>query len=297
MRPERAIPVTAHPLEFRSTSDGHSLQGYAAVFGAQSAPLPYVETVTPGAFARTLTQPPNGRQTLVVDHDDGQLLASTRTTRLRLAEDKTGLLVDADLPDTSYARDLRELSDAGELGGMSFEFSATKGGAPFSSDGKRRTLREVRMYHVTVLTGKTPAYAETTAAVRALANGIGADYDDLSVLFDAVREGRRLAPSEWGLLSRTLAVVAPAELRWSSAASDASSATYALSSIISLLGDETDDTDQAGLLRAAIDALQKFIASETTEIGTPGDVTESTGTYMNARPNIAIARALLARSN
>lgn len=293
MRHERAIPISAE-FEIRSTDKGHRFTGYAAIFGSTSAPLPYIETVAPGAFARSLTSPPNGRQTFVVDHDDGKLLASTKTERLHLGEDSRGLLVDSEWPDTSYARDVRELSDMGELGGMSFEFSATKGGAPFTADGKRRTVREAKLYHVTVLTGKTPAYAETTAAFRALANQTGADFDDVSLLFEAVHEGRKLDDTEWSLLERIVRQVAPADSRWSSAASDASSATYALSSLLSLLGDETDDATQAGYLKTAIDALQLFIGAEATEIGTDADKAAS-GTY-RAAPNLEAARALLGAS-
>jgi hypothetical protein len=89
MRHERAIPVTAE-FEIRSTDKGHLFTGYAAVFGAESAPLPYIETVAPGAFARSLTMPPNGRQTFVVDHDDAKLLSSTRSGRLHLVRGQQG---------------------------------------------------------------------------------------------------------------------------------------------------------------------------------------------------------------
>lgn len=308
MRTERAIPVPAQ-LEVRSEGNEHVFTGYAAVFGTGSRPMPYVETVEPGAFARSLTNPPNGRQTFVVDHDESRLLASTKTGRLHLAEDSTGLLTEARMVDTSYARDLRALSEADELAGMSFEFSPTAGGAPFSADGKRRALKEVRLYHATVLTGKTPAYAETTAAVRALANDLAVPFEDISTLFDAVREGRRLAPDEWALLGRAAAVVAPegvVDLRWSSAASDAASATYALGSLISLLGNEaTSDQAQADLLRSAIASLQAFVAAETDEIGTPADQVASGETpavginEMNAlpTPNLEVARALLQRAS
>jgi HK97 family phage prohead protease len=228
----------------------------------------------------------------VVDHDDTKLLSSTQTGRLRMAEDSTGLLVDSEWPDTSYARDVRELGDAQELGGMSFEFSATAKGAPFSADKKKRTIREAKLYHVTVLTGKTPAYSSTTAGFRALANAIDADFEDVATLFDAVHEGRRLSPDEWNLLGKAVAQVAPDGVRWSSAASDASSASYALSSLISLLGEETDDTAQAGLLKTAITSLQAFIAAETDEIGTEAD----RGSYAAPKPNLAQARLLFPKS-
>jgi HK97 family phage prohead protease len=294
MRTERAIPVPAK-LEVRSDGNEHVFTGYAAVFGAPSLPMPYTETVEPGCFARSLVNPPNGRQTFVVDHDDSRLLASTKTDRLNLAEDSTGLLTESRMVDTTYARDLRALAEADELSGMSFEFSATKGGAPFSSDGKRRSLKEVRLYHVTVLTGKTPAYTETTAAVRALANQLEAPYEDLSLLLDAVREGRRLTTDEWNLMGRAAAVVAPdVDQRWSSAAWDASAASWALGSLVELLGNETDDQVQADLLRTAIDALQKFITAETGEVGSDADKLESNAL---PTPNLEVARALLQRAH
>lgn len=289
---ERAIPCTSQ-LEWRSDGNDHRLEGYAAVFGAESAPLPYIEMVHPGAFIRSLASPPNGRQTLVVDHDDSKLLASTATGRLHLAEDSTGLLVEGKIPDTTAGRDLRELGEAGEIAGMSFEFSATKAGAPFSADRRKRTLREVKLFHVTALTGKTPAYAQTTAAIRALATGLDVDFDNLGVLFDAVREGRKLDESEMGLLERVVAAVAPADSRWSSAASDASSATYALSTVLSLLGNETPDTDQFAALTAASQALQSYIASEASAIGTAED--QAASSPYRETPNLDAARALIAR--
>lgn len=285
MRHDRAIPIPLTDFEIRSTDKGHQFTGYAAVFGAESVPLPYVETIAPGAFARSLTSPPSGRQTFVVDHDDTKLLSSTQTGRLRLAEDSTGLLVDSEWPDTTYSRDVRELGEARELGGMSFEFSATAKGAPFSADRKKRTIREAKLYHVAVLTGKTPAYGATTAGFRALAMGIDADFEDVVALFDAVHEGRRLSPDEWNLLGRAVAHVAPDGARWSAAASDASSASYSLGSLVSLLGDEPIDSEQAGYLKTAIGALQSYIALDTDKVGTDDDRAKT-------KPNLTEARAL-----
>ena len=58
----------------------------------------------------------------------------------------------------------------------------------------------------------------------------------------------------------------------SDAAMDAADATYVLSSLLRLLGDETDEPKDAALLRTAIAAVQEYIAMETAEIGTPEDV-------------------------
>jgi len=61
----------------------------------------------------------------------------------------------------------------------------------------------------------------------------------------------------------------------SDAAMDAADATYVLSALLRLLGDETDDPKEAALLRTAISAVQEYIAMETAEIGTPEDVADT----------------------
>lgn len=65
--------------------------------------------------------------------------------------------------------------------------------------------------------------------------------------------------------------------KWSSAASDASSAAYVLSNLLSLLGGETDpeDASDAEKIRVAIAAIQEYITSESAEIGTPEDAQDS----------------------
>lgn len=206
---ERAIPVVAE-TEFRSTAEGHHFTGYAALFDSPSDPFvgDVIETVASGAFRRTLAA--GHRKTFVVDHDESRLLASTTGhVPLVLAEDSRGLLNEADLPDTSYVRDLRELHDRGELSGMSFEFAKTKTGVEYSSDGKRRKLTDLKLFHTTVLAGLTPRYPGTPAEIRALAEAVDAQPGDVEAVIDGLREQRRLTPAEWNLLDRLLVAVRP----------------------------------------------------------------------------------------
>jgi hypothetical protein len=290
---DRAVPVLAE-TEFRSTGKGHTFTGYAALFDSASEAFSgeVIETVAAGAFRRSLIAP--SRKTFVVDHDDARLLASTTGhVPLRLSEDSRGLLNEAELPDTSYVRDLRELHDRGELSGMSFEFAKTKGGVTYGRDGKSRRLTDVKLFHTTVLAGLTPRYPGTMAEIRALAEAVSARPEDVDAIIDALRAQRRLDADEMNLLERVVVQVAPVESRWSSAASDASSATYALSSVLSLLGNETDDDAQATLLRTAADALQSFITAESAEIGTEADKAAS-ASGIRSTPNLEAARAILA---
>lgn len=195
---DRAIPVELD-YEIRSIGDAAPrFTGYASVFNSDSEPLPFIETVMPGSFARTLSQTRD--HTFVIDHDDTRLLASRRAKTLTLTEDTRGLLVEADLPNTSYARDLVELHSRGEARSMSFTFGVARGGDMWSDDRKRRTLSDLKLGHVTVLTGLAPAYRQTTASIRSLAFRFGADAEALTAAFDDLREGRTLTAEAVDLL-------------------------------------------------------------------------------------------------
>lgn len=199
----RAVPVLAD-LEYRATDDGAEFSGYAALFNVPSdAPwLPFTETIRPGAFRASLGS--KREHSLVLNHDDNLLLASTRTGRLKLSEDERGLRVDASLAKTSYASDLKALYEAGEVRGMSFSFKPTKNGVTSTSTG--RELTDVALGHVTVVTTLVPGYSATapTVQMRALAEELSAAPDDIEELFDAIRAGT-LTDEHIGLLERLTA--------------------------------------------------------------------------------------------
>lgn len=163
--------VEVGPLEVRIAEDGTEsakIRGYAAVFNSDSEPLPsrsggsFVETITPGAFKRSLA---SGREVRAfINHDLGQVLATSKNDTLRLAEDERGLLVEADLPNTTAGRDLAELVRTGTVHSWSFGFSIPKGGDAWRVDqatgDERRELREVILHEVSIVTG-FPAYPAT----------------------------------------------------------------------------------------------------------------------------------------
>jgi HK97 family phage prohead protease len=133
--------------------------GYAAVFNSPSEPLPFTETIAPGAFRRTLKSDREIR--MFVNHDMGQILATTRNNSLRLVEDARGLRAEADLPDTTAGRDLATLIESGVVHSMSFGFSIPRGGDSFSDNGQTREIREAILHEVSVITG-WPAYKATS---------------------------------------------------------------------------------------------------------------------------------------
>jgi len=141
--------------------------GYAAVFGPLSEDLGgFRERVDPNAFKRSLG---DGRDIrALVDHDTAKVLGRRASDTLRLSTDDQGLKVEIDLPDTSYARDLKVLMTRGDVSQMSFAFTLAPNGDKWETreEGRIRTLLDVELVEVSVVT--IPAYPDTSAAVRSL---------------------------------------------------------------------------------------------------------------------------------
>lgn len=146
--------------EVRAEGEGNTLVGYAAIFDSPSEPLPYVEFVRRGAFAKTINDGADVR--LLIDHV-GVPLARTKSGTMSLEEDERGLRVEADL-DPANPDAMRVLSamKRGDLNQMSFAFKTVKDS--WSSDRQTRELKEVRLFDVSIVT--FPAYEETVAELR-----------------------------------------------------------------------------------------------------------------------------------
>ena len=225
IKDDRSTGMTATPVkarspksgvEFRSVTcelrseDGQTFVGYAAMFDAPSQPLPFVERIAPGAFRKTLA---NRRRDvrLYVNHNSDLVLASKRSGTLTLSEDDRGLRVEAVLPETTYANDLRALMNAGVVDKMSFGFSVPRGGDKWSSDGSERELREIVLHEVSVVTG-FPAYEQTQAAVRSLeklSERTGLAVDDLTAALDALADGDELDAEKADLLIAAITEARP----------------------------------------------------------------------------------------
>jgi HK97 family phage prohead protease len=160
-------------FELRETTDGMTFEGYAAVFNSDSSPLPFIERIAPGAFARSLKSRNDIK--LLWNHDTGIVLGSTRAGTLRLMEDSFGLKAIASLPDTQAGRDAAVLLKRGDVSAMSFGFTVPQGGDSWDKSGNVRTLNRVSLHEVSLVA--FPAYSSTTGttSVRSLEGGIDAD--------------------------------------------------------------------------------------------------------------------------
>jgi uncharacterized protein len=170
---------TVRNVETRQEDDGvMRLSGYAAVFNDPSVPLPFSERIAPGAFRKTLSETPDVR--LLINHE-GLPLARTKNETLTLSEDEVGLRFDAELPDTSEARDLYTLIQRGDVDQMSFAFRVIR--QKWNSDRSERTLTEVSLADGDVSVVTYPAYPTTTVEAR----------EHLARAIQAVKEGREIS--------------------------------------------------------------------------------------------------------
>jgi HK97 family phage prohead protease len=194
-------------FEIRQEGDGMTFVGYAAKFNSRSEDLGgFVETIQQGAFSRSLRSRNDVK--LLVNHDSGRVLASSRAKTLRLYEDETGLKVEADLPNTTDGRDMAELLRRGDLNKMSFGFSVQKDS--WNNEMTERTLKSVRLFEVSIVA--FPAYAETEAMVRSLdkvAKRAQVDADELADAVMKLEEGADLSDQEADLIKTVVNSLAP----------------------------------------------------------------------------------------
>lgn len=183
-----------------ANGDGMTFGGYAARYNSPSLPLPFTEVIALGAFDRTLKSKNDIRA--YINHDERLILGSTRAKTLRLDNRDDGLYSEIDLPDTTYARDLSVSIRRGDTRTMSFGFSTVK---DEWQDANNRTLKEVRLHEVSVVTG-VAAYPQTSASVRNLSVIAYRSETELSELTDAIAalESGRLTEAQAQILTNVV---------------------------------------------------------------------------------------------
>jgi HK97 family phage prohead protease len=164
--PEREVR-RVNRLELRQSEDGLPvLEGYATVYdyrydimGGPEAGG-FSEVIAKGAAAKSAKE---ADVRLLVNHD-GVPLARTKSGTLELESDDIGLKVRATLdPTNPAAQEVRSAMERGDLDQMSFAFRVMR--ESWSSDYSERTISEVKLFDVSVVT--YPANPSTVVKLRA----------------------------------------------------------------------------------------------------------------------------------
>lgn len=139
-----------------------TIRGTAIVFDALSQDLGgFREIIKPEAIDRTLREGLDVRA--LVDHDTGKVLGRTKSGTLLLRKTRRGLEVSIDAPNTSYARDLLESVERGDISGMSFGFRTLTDDWRMEDGETIREVTDMIVSEVSVVA--FPAYTQTDASV------------------------------------------------------------------------------------------------------------------------------------
>jgi HK97 family phage prohead protease len=153
-------------VELRQDEDGLPIvEGYATVYdyrydiaGGPEAGG-FTEVIARGAASKSAAEAP---VPLLVNHD-GIPLAHTRSGTLKLESDDIGLRISATLdPTNPTAAEVRSALERGDMSAMSFAFTPVR--QSWNADYTERTISEVKLYDVSVVT--YPANPSTVVKLR-----------------------------------------------------------------------------------------------------------------------------------
>ena len=151
------------PFEVRLSDEEMRVEGYAAIFDAETVMyeydgIQYKEVIGRDAFSGTQMQD------VVMNYNHGgKPVARTKNNTLQLIVDDVGLRVSADLGGTQEARNLYEEIKAGYIDKMSFAF--TVNADEYNRDTHTRRIKDIkRLYDVAAV--DIPAYDTTSIQAR-----------------------------------------------------------------------------------------------------------------------------------
>jgi uncharacterized protein len=144
------------------TKDENVIEGYAAVFNRDSEDFGgWHERIAPGAFSEVLKD-----DAVALFNHDTNLVLGRNGVNVTLSQDETGLKYRIKLPDTSLARDLRQLIKDEIIHQSSFAFTVAQ--QEWKHEEKKPSVRTVqkvkRLYDVSPVT--RPAYRDATVGAR-----------------------------------------------------------------------------------------------------------------------------------
>lgn len=165
------------------------IAGHAAVFNSLSEDLwGFREKISPGAFKNALEK---SDIRALLNHDPNFVLGRTKNDTLRVREDETGLAVEIDPPETSWADDLLVSIGRGDISQMSFAFRVGEDAWETVDGINIRTIISFdEIFDVSPVT--YPAYPKTDVSLRAMPDIEGLDLRKFASA--VVRAERRMRP-------------------------------------------------------------------------------------------------------
>ncbi|ASJ21573.1 HK97 family phage prohead protease [Brachyspira hampsonii] len=141
------------------------LRGYAIVYNSLSEPLYgdlFRERINRGAFTKSLLE---NDQVCLWGHDTRYVLGRKSSGTLILREDEKGLYFEVSMPNTTWARDLKESVDRGDIKQMSFGFKVVRENWLDNKETLKeygmpiREVEEITLHEISLVT--FPAYPQT----------------------------------------------------------------------------------------------------------------------------------------
>jgi HK97 family phage prohead protease len=223
------LPFQAVELRAKGAGKRLLFTGYASVVDVPYVMCDwlgeYTEIIRGGAYTKTLAENPD--DIFCVNHLWGgvPMARTIKAETLRLAEDSTGLAVEADLDGSrSDVYQLQSAMEAGELDAMSFAFYVTK--QMWSPDYAQRDIEEVDLDggDVSVVTWPANPATTGTTALRAASQGDLRKQAGLALARSSVpaliveraraekRAGAKLSTSTMNTLQEVLDLIAEADV-------------------------------------------------------------------------------------
>lgn len=165
--------MTAQPVQ-RIGDDENKIGGYGVVFDQRTVLYDDGEYKIYEEIKReSVDGLLDGDVICCYNHENNYLLGRTSSNTLSLRVDDTGVFYEVDLPNTSYANDVKALVERGDVKGSSFQAVFDNDGVEVSILAPKEILITVsRMaYFKEVGPVYTPAYPQTTAEMRKTLDG------------------------------------------------------------------------------------------------------------------------------
>ena len=143
--------------------EARTITGYAAIYNSDSEDLGgFIERMSKSSFDGRLQDDVR----VLFNHDNNLVLGRTISGTATLEVDEKGLRYTCQLPDTTYAKDLFELMERGDVTQSSFAFTIEEESWEERADGMLiRTVKKVgQLYDVSPVT--YPAYKDSTSGLR-----------------------------------------------------------------------------------------------------------------------------------